>query len=178
MLKVSKVIEHIERLYDVKLFDYQKDLLKHIVAGDIIYTPRCCGRSMLYEGYADYLKNVVGKGTDYSVNPSDFDKVYTYKDVPCNTLYSNETLEKWKKENMILFEREYECKYGSNDNEKVEVIKRGSDRKFVTQCKNCMSELRYSLSNVEEGRFDYNCGRDYYKYIICPECGEKIGVEL
>ena len=56
MLKVSKVIEHIERLYDVKLFDYQKDLLKHIVAGDVIYTPRCCGRSMLYEGYADYLK--------------------------------------------------------------------------------------------------------------------------
>ena len=103
MLKVSKVIEHIERLYDIKLFDYQKDLLKHIVAGDVIYTPRSCGRSMLYDGYADYLVHVVGRGTDYSVNPNDFDKVYTYKDVPIGKMYSNNILEKWKKEDKTLF---------------------------------------------------------------------------
>ena len=175
MLKVSKVIEHIERLYDIKLFDYQKDLLKHIVAGDVIYTPRSCGRSMLYEGYADYLKSVVGKGTDYSVNPNDFDKVYTYKDVPCNTLYSNEKLEKWKKEDKTLFEKEYECKYGNNGNEEVEVKQRGCDRKFIAQCKNCMSELRYSISNIKEGR--YEDGHGYYKYIICPECGRKVEVK-
>ena len=175
MLEVSKVIEYIEKLYDVKLFDYQKDVLKHIVAGDVIYTPRCCGRSILYNGYADYLKNVIGKDVDYSLEPSEFDKVYTYKDIPSNTLYTDEWLEKRK--NSEFFGREFECKY-SNNNEEVEVIKRGCDRKFLTQCNNCMSKLRYSLSNVKDGRFDYDGGHGYYKYIICPVCGEKIGVEL
>lgn len=55
MLKVSDVVAHIENLYHVELMDFQKDLLKHIIVGDVIYTPRCVGRSMLYNGYADYL---------------------------------------------------------------------------------------------------------------------------
>lgn len=176
MLKVSKVIEHIERLYDIKLFDYQKDLLKHIVAGDVIYTPRSCGRSMLYDGYADYLVHVVGRGTDYSVNPNDFDKVYTYKDVPIGKMYSNNILEKWKKEDKTLFEKEYECKYDNTHEEKVVVKQRGCDRKFITQCKNCKSELMYSLSNVKSD--GCHCETlDHYKYIICPECEEAVEVK-
>ena len=74
-----------------------------------------------------------------------------------------------------MFEREYECKYGSNDNEKVEVKQRGCDRRFIVQCKNCISELRYSISNIKEDRYDD--GHGYYKYIICPECGEKVEVK-
>ena len=53
MLKTSEVINYIEKMYDIKLMDYQKEFVKHIVQGDIIYTPRCFGRSMIYNGYAD-----------------------------------------------------------------------------------------------------------------------------
>lgn len=34
MLKVSEVVTHIENLYHVGLMNFQKDLLKHIVAGE------------------------------------------------------------------------------------------------------------------------------------------------
>ena len=97
---------YIERLYNVKLLDIQKDFLKHVIAGDTIYTPRCFGRSMIYNGYADYLKNVVGKSTNYSIDPVDFDKVYTYKDVPLKTFY-----QRFKSENEEAFNKEYYCKY-------------------------------------------------------------------
>lgn len=111
MLKVSNVVTHIEKLYNIELMDYQKEFLKHIISGDVIYTPRCFGRSILYNGYADYLQNVVGKTTDYSVNPLDFDKVYTYKDVPENKLIDKKKMEEWKLENPKKFAKEYECKY-------------------------------------------------------------------
>ena len=58
MIKVSKVVSYIEKLYGVKLLDSQKDCLKHIIAGDLIYTPRAFGRSMLYQGYSSYLANI------------------------------------------------------------------------------------------------------------------------
>ena len=86
MLNVSEVVKYIEELYNIELMDYQKDFLKHIIVCDVIYTPRCFGRSILYNGYAAYLKNVIGNTTDYSVDPLDFDKVYTYKDMPESTL--------------------------------------------------------------------------------------------
>ena len=108
MLKVSEVAKYIERLYNIKLLDIQKDFLKHVIAGDTIYTPRCFGRSMIYNGYADYLKNVVGKSTNYSIDPVDFDKVYTYEDVPLKTFYPSD-IERFKSENEEAFNREYEC---------------------------------------------------------------------
>lgn len=77
----------------------------------MIYTPRCFGRSMLYNGYTTYLKNVVGNTTDYSVDPIDFDKVYTYKDLQENTLIDKKKIEEWKMENPKKFAMEYECKY-------------------------------------------------------------------
>lgn len=111
MLKVSEVVKYIEKLYNIKLLDIQKDFLRHIIAGDIIYTPRCFGRSIIYDGYADYLKNVVGKSTDYSIDPDDFDKVYTYKDVPPNTLHIPDIDKKYKSKNEAKFNREYNCQY-------------------------------------------------------------------
>lgn len=114
MLKTSEVINYIEKMYDIKLMDYQKEFVKHVIQGDVIYTPRCFGRSMIYNGYADYLKNVVGKETDYSVDPNDFDKIYTYKDVPKGALYPSEHIESAMNKSKKMFEKEYECKYGLN----------------------------------------------------------------
>ena len=111
MLKVSEVVAYIENLYHVELMDFQKDLLKHIIAGDVIYTPRCVGRSMLYNGYANYLQDVGGKTTDFSVNPLDFDKVYTCIDIIDNKLMSKEKMENMRMENPKLFGRDFECKY-------------------------------------------------------------------
>lgn len=115
MLKASEVIKHIEKMYDIKLMDFQKEFVKHVIKGDIIYTPRCFGRSMIYNGYADYLKNVVGKNVDYSVDPDDFDKIFTYKDVPVNTLICNDRLVDWKNENKEKFGKEYECEFTPYD---------------------------------------------------------------
>lgn len=111
MIKVSKVAKYIEKLYGIRLMDVQKDCLKHIIAGDLIYTPRCFGRSMLYQGYASYLSNVEAPIVDYTVDPLDFDKVYTYADVPRGALYSNELLECCKEQNIDTFNREYCGKY-------------------------------------------------------------------
>ena len=60
MLKVSEVAKYIEKLYNIKLLYIQKDFLKHVIAGDTIYSPMCFGRSMIYNGDAEYLKDVVG----------------------------------------------------------------------------------------------------------------------
>lgn len=111
MIKVSKVVDYIEKLYHVELLDVQKDCLKHIMAGDLIYTPRCFGRSMLYQGYASYLANVEAPSVDYSVDPLDFDKVYTYKDIPHGKLYSDRILEECRAYNEEMFNREYCGKY-------------------------------------------------------------------
>lgn len=43
-----------------------------------------------------YSKNVVGNTTDYSVDPLDFDKVYTYRDVSENILMDKKKMEEWK----------------------------------------------------------------------------------
>ena len=114
MLKLSEVVKYIENKNHITLLDRQKDMLRHIIKGDVIYTPRCFGRSMLYEGYADYLKNVVGKTVDFSVDPLDFDKVYTVEDVINTPLFGGRMigkLDEWERENKAKFDMEYKCKY-------------------------------------------------------------------
>ena len=114
MLKLSEVVKYIEKKNHITLLDKQKEMLRHIIKGDVIYTPRCFGRSMLYEGYADYLKNVIGKTNDYSVDPLDFDKVYTLDDVINTQLFSGKMigkLDEWEHENKAKFDMEYRCKY-------------------------------------------------------------------
>jgi len=110
MLKLSNIIKFIEKKNGIKLLDTQKDCLKHIVKGDIIYTPRCFGRSMLYEGYADYLKSEIAKTTDYSVESDDFDIVYKSTDV-ANTFIPKDRMEEMRQNNLKNFEKEFECKY-------------------------------------------------------------------
>ena len=58
MIDVNEVISYIEKSQNIKLLDYQKEILKHIIAGETIYTSRMVGRSIIYNGYAGYLKNI------------------------------------------------------------------------------------------------------------------------
>ena len=44
-------------------------------------------------------------------DPDDFDKVYTYKDVPPNTLHIVDIDAVCKSQNEKAFNREYNCKY-------------------------------------------------------------------
>lgn len=113
MLRVSEIVKYIEDKNEVTLTDVQVDILRHIIKGEIIYTPRACGRSMLYEGYADYLKNVVGKGTDYSIDPLDFDKVYRFSDIKKDTgmYYPENFAENMKSKDGSRFAKEFECRY-------------------------------------------------------------------
>ena len=114
MLKLSEVVTYIEKKNNITLLDKQKDMLCHIIKGDVIYTPRCFGRSMLYEGYADYLKNVVGETVDFSVDPLDFDKVYTIDDVINTPLFGERMigkLDELERKNKVKFDMEYKCKY-------------------------------------------------------------------
>lgn len=113
MLRVSEIVKYIEDKNEVTLTDVQVDILRHIIKGETIYTPRGCGRSMLYEGYADYLKNVVGKGTDYSIDPLDFDKVYRFSDIKKDTgmYYPENFAENMKSKDGFRFAKEFECRY-------------------------------------------------------------------
>ena len=67
MIDVKKVKEYIEKKNNITLSPIQYQLLKAVVRGDKVYTPRQIGRSLIYNGYADYLVNVLAKGTDYSI---------------------------------------------------------------------------------------------------------------
>lgn len=90
MIDVKKVREYIEKKYDVILTPIQYQLLKAVVRGDKVYTPRQMGRSLVYNGYADYLVNVLGKSTDYSIAPEDFDTVITSTTLTKDPLYKDE----------------------------------------------------------------------------------------
>jgi hypothetical protein len=147
MLKVSEVIKYIEEKNNIHLLDIQKDCLKHIIAGDVIYTPRCFGRSMLYDGYADYLKNVVGKYTDYSTDPADFDVIYTDKDIRNTPLCSKELMKKFKSENAQAFGREYECKYGTNKDD-VEINKPKKHKKHKKKKKKDKKKVKLEPKNI------------------------------
>lgn len=113
MLKVSEIVKYIEDKNGVTLTDVQVDILRHIIKGETIYTPRACGRSMLYEGYANYLKDIVGKETNYSINPLDFDRVYRFSDIKKDRCmyYSENFAENMKSKNGSRFAKEFECKY-------------------------------------------------------------------
>lgn len=64
MLKTSEVINYIEKMYDIKLMDYQKEFVKHVIQGDVIYTPRCFGRSMILIKIRNCLKKNMNVSMD------------------------------------------------------------------------------------------------------------------
>ena len=58
MIDIDKVIDYIEKKNNIKLFDYQKTVLKELIKGNKVFTPRCAGRSVIYKGYADFLRDI------------------------------------------------------------------------------------------------------------------------
>lgn len=77
MINFNNVKKYVEQKNNIKLTPIQCQVLKAIIRGDEIYTTRGIGRTLLYNGYADYLKDVAGRSTDYSVEPEDFDSIFT-----------------------------------------------------------------------------------------------------
>ena len=61
MINLSDVVEFIEDKNNIKLTHAQKLVLENMIHGNTVYTPRCVGRSLLYNGYTDYLKEKVEK---------------------------------------------------------------------------------------------------------------------
>lgn len=77
MIDAKKVKQYIEEKNNIKLTSMQYQILKAIIRGDTIYTYRGIGRSMLYNGYADYLKDVISKDTDRTIALNEFDSMFT-----------------------------------------------------------------------------------------------------
>lgn len=110
MINVNKVIDYIEKQYQVTLTECQKDCLEHIIKGDTIYTPRAFGRSLLYKGYAEFLEKVLAKSVDYSIPCTDFDKVYTIDDV-VKSFIGDKALSRIKEISPKRFDKDFMCKY-------------------------------------------------------------------
>jgi hypothetical protein len=54
--KLEDIINFIEQKQGVKLYDYQKTMLKAMVEGKIFSSPRMYGRKIVLDGYYEYLK--------------------------------------------------------------------------------------------------------------------------
>ena len=67
MIELNDVIDFIEHKYSLRLFEFQKQMLGAIVNGQIVLAPRCCGKTMLINGYRDYLEEF------YKTQPTQFD---------------------------------------------------------------------------------------------------------
>ena len=67
MIELNDVISFIENKYGVRLFDFQKQMLGAIINGQVLRVPRCCGKTMLINGYKDYLESL------YVAQPEDYD---------------------------------------------------------------------------------------------------------
>lgn len=115
MIDAKKVREYIENKNHIKLTPIQYQILKAIIRGDEIYTARGVGRSTLYNGYADYMKNVLGKDTNREIAPDDFDSIFTASMMLNGSCFQKhkiaDTFEHIKVASLELFNREFECIY-------------------------------------------------------------------
>lgn len=60
----------------------------------------------------------------------------------------------------------------------VRVIGQDKNSFLYVTCRNCASELEYTPHEVKkEWISDYGGGRDEYKHIQCPHCGQKVTVK-
>ena len=60
----------------------------------------------------------------------------------------------------------------------IEVIERRPDPEYYTACHGCRSKLKYNLSDTLREKYISEGNELTRKYIICPECGEKVKVRL
>lgn len=114
MINAKEVKEYIEKKNNITLTPMQYQILKAIIRGDVIYTARRAGRSLLYKGYADYLVNVVSKDTDRTIPPEDFDSIFTGTMLASDILKKNgvnKSVNKLKEDDYKCFLKEFECVY-------------------------------------------------------------------
>lgn len=117
MIDAREVKRYIEDKNDIKLVPIQYQILKAIIRGDEVYTARGVGRSLLYNGYADYLKEVVGKDTNRKNRADEFDSIFTSDMVLNDSILDKNDIglknlyDRLKNNNEKIFEKEYQCKY-------------------------------------------------------------------
>lgn len=60
----------------------------------------------------------------------------------------------------------------------IEIVGKDQSALKRTTCNKCTSILQYALADVQmDYSSDYNGGRDYYKYVKCPCCGNQVIVK-
>jgi archaellum biogenesis ATPase FlaH len=107
--RFEELIEFIENVYDRKLYDYQKKMLKWMIEGKKFSSPIISGRKMILEGYVKWLQVIHGKHLMYG----NVDEHITLNEV----LNESERVRR----NLIVideldFKREYECEWvGKSD---------------------------------------------------------------
>ena len=115
MIEWKNVKEYIEKKNNITLAPIQVQILKAIIRGDKIYTARGIGRSILYSGYADYLKERISRDTDRTLNPEDFDSIFTFSMMCSDDYFKGQHIEEWhksiKKDCPERFLMDFECKF-------------------------------------------------------------------
>lgn len=115
MLDYKKVKDYIEHKNKIKLTPMQLQILKAIIRGDVIYTARGIGRSILYNGYADYLKDRIAKDTDRSIESTEYDSIFTASMLQEDDIVKGsrlkDTINNLKENFPERFYREFECKF-------------------------------------------------------------------
>lgn len=57
MILTNDVVEFIEKTKNIKLFDFQKRIIKNIIEGNTVRVPRGCGITFLIDAYSEYLRD-------------------------------------------------------------------------------------------------------------------------
>lgn len=107
----------IEKKNNIKLCGTQIQLLKAIIRGDVIYTARGIGRSLLYNGYADYLKQVIAIDTDRTIGEDNYDNIFTLNILRNDDYFKGSRLidvaNSIKEKNTDMYNREFECHFSN-----------------------------------------------------------------
>lgn len=115
MLDYKEVKEYIEIKNKIKLTPMQLQILKAIIRGDVIYTARGIGRSILYNGYADYLKEKIGKDTDRTISNTEYDSIFTASMLQGDDIIKGsrlkDTVERIKNVSPEMYKRDFECNF-------------------------------------------------------------------
>lgn len=115
MLDYKQVKEYIENKNKVELTPMQAQILKAVIRGDVIYTARGVGRSMIYNGYADYLKETIGRDTDRTIKSTEYDSIFTVSMLQDDDIIKGSRLKDVIKNMKNIcpekFKRDFECNF-------------------------------------------------------------------
>lgn len=81
MITYENALDFIENYLNIKLFTYQKRMLKNLIDGKITNMPRCTGTSLVINSYAKYLDH-----KHYNCKlTGDYDDYITYEEIQKST---------------------------------------------------------------------------------------------